>query len=399
VLRADPDSVIRGYRAVVAALASLVVFVVAPLPSGASREPASRRMDAVGLAREGATRRPSGEVPGREGTTRSTDQDGRHRLSRRNRERDRRVDLSAYEGLGAWIDIYDRGPWGHPTKTTGMLKRKGVRTIFLQTSNYGARAGVFRPARVGEFLEAAHRRHMDVVAWYVPSFSHSKRDLWRSLRAIRFRSDGERFDGFGLDIEATKVSRISVRNKRLFRLSKRIRRIAGNDFPLAAITPDPLASDYWPRFPWSAVARRFDILVPMGYFSFHASGYRKVLGYTTRAIRKVRRATRRVKRPIHLIGGIGGDAGSRSTRAFVRAVRRTNLIGASFYDAPVTSHAEWAELGVIAGRRTPNLRTAKRRRQAAGGRDREDRRGDRIGGERRRRARRAVRRVLRSSKV
>jgi hypothetical protein len=150
---------------------------------------------------------------------------------------------------------------------------------------------------------------MDVVAWYVPSFSHSKRDLWRSLRAIRFGSNGDRFDGFSLDIEATKVSRISVRNNRLLRLSNRIRRIAGNAFPLAAITPDPLASNYGPRFPWSAVARRFDVLVPMGYFSFHASGYRKVLGYTTRAIRKVRRATSHVKRPIHFIGGIGGDAG------------------------------------------------------------------------------------------
>jgi hypothetical protein len=312
------------------------------------------------------------------------------------------VDLSAYEGLGAWIDIYDRGPWAHPTKTTKRLRRRGVRTIFLQTSNYGARAGMFRPARVGSFLKAAHRRHMDVVAWYVPSFSHSKRDLWRSLRAIRFRSNRERFDGFGLDIEATKVSRISVRNNRLLRLSNRIRRIAGNAFPLAAITPDPLASDYWPRFPWGAVARRFDVLVPMGYFSFHASGYRKVVGYTTRAIRKVRRATSHVRRPIHLIGGIGGDAGPLSTRAFVRAVRRTDLIGASFYDAPVTSHAEWAELGVLAGRRVPNLRTTKRRHHAG-----EDRRDGRRRAERRVRSRRRgrdlgkVRRteILRSSKV
>jgi hypothetical protein len=166
--------------------------------------------------------------PGGESAAPSTDEGRRHRRSRGNRGRDRRVDLSAYEGLGAWIDIYDVGPWAHPTKATTRLRRRGVRTIFLQTSNYGARAGIVRPARVGRLLKAAHRRHMDVVAWYVPSFSHSKRDLWRSLRAIRFRSDGERFDGFGLDIEATKVSKISVRNRRLLRLSNRIRRICGS---------------------------------------------------------------------------------------------------------------------------------------------------------------------------
>jgi hypothetical protein len=376
-----------------------VLFVVAPLPTGASREPVSRNMNAIGLDRDRATLRASGKASsGGKGATRSTDEDRRHRRIKRNRGSDRRVDLSAYEGLGAWIDIYDRGPWAHPTKTTQRLRRRGVRTIFLQTSNYGARAGIFRPARVGGFLKAAHRRHMDVVAWYVPSFSHSKRDLWRSLRAIRFRSKGERFDGFGLDIEATKVSKVSVRNNRLLRLSNRIRRIAGNAFPLAAITPDPLASLYWPRFPWSAVARRFDVLVPMGYFSFHASGYRKVLGYTTRAIRKVRRATRHVRRPIHLIGGIGGDAGRLSTRAFVRAVRRTDLVGASFYDAPVTSHAEWAELGVLVGRRAPNLRTTTRRTRLAGGRRESRRRG---GGRSRGRDRLKVSRaeILRSSKV
>ncbi|MGH2817847.1 MAG: hypothetical protein ACRDJS_05230 [Actinomycetota bacterium] len=202
-------------------------------------------------------------------------------------------------------------------------------------------------------IKASPRRHMEVVAWYVPSFSRPTRDLRRSIRAIRFRRGGERFDGFGLDIEATKVSNVSVRNERLLRLSDRIRRKAGNALPFAAITPDPLASLYWPRFPWGRIARRFDVLVPMGYFSFHASGYKEVLGYTTRAIRRVRRATRHVKRSIHLIGGIGGDAGRSSTRAFVRAVDRNRLIGASFYDAPVTSRAEWAELRVLAGRRAP----------------------------------------------
>ena len=379
MLRADPDSLIRGYRALVAALASLVLFVVAHLPIGASREPVSRNMKAIGFARDSATLRASGKgSSNEEGATRSTDDGRRQRRDERTRGRDRRVDLSAYEGLGAWIDIYDRGPWAHPTKTTRRLRRRGVRTIFLQTSNYGARAGIFRPARVGWFLEAAHRRHMDVVAWYVPSFSHSKRDLWRSLRAIRFRSDGERFDGFGLDIEATKVSRIGAQQQAAQAVEPD-QEDCGQRLSARGHHPRSTCVGLLAQVPWSTVARRFDVLVPMGYFSFHASGYRKVLGYTTRAIRKVRRATSHVKRPIHLIGGIGVDAGPVSTRAFVRAVRRTNPIGASFYDAPVTSPAEWAELGVLAGRKAPTLRTTTPRHQA----------GEKRRDSRRRRARRA----------
>jgi hypothetical protein len=346
----------HGYRAALASLACLVLFVAVPVQIEASPLPAPQTMRSSALARGVGNAHSSRHHPSDSANLeQAPDKGRRHGRSKPKHGRNAlRADLSAYEGLGAWIDIYDARPWARPVVATQRLRRRGVHTIFLQTSNYGARDGILRPGRVAQFLQAAHRRHIDVVAWYVPSFSRPNRDLKRSIRAIRFRGRGERFDGFGLDIEATRVGNISVRNERLLRLSDRIRRKAGNDFPLAAVTPDPLASLYWPRFPWGRVARRFDVLVPMGYFSFHASGYKKVLGYTTRAIHRIRRATRHVKRPIHLIGGIGGDAGRVSTRAFVRAVKRTKVIGASFYDAPVTTGAEWAELGALAGRKAPN---------------------------------------------
>jgi hypothetical protein len=388
----DPDSLIHGYRAVIASLACLVLFVAAPIPIEASPPPVPRTMNSSSLTRVAGAARASRDHRSASANSGQASEEGRRGRNRPGKGRDApRAGLSAFEGLGAWIDIYDAWPWAHPVAATDRLRRRGVRTIFLQTSNYGARHGIVRPRRVAQFLQAAHRRHMEVVAWYVPSFSRSKRDLRRSLRAIRFRGGGERFDGFGLDIEATRVGNISVRNERLLRLSDRIRRKAGNDFPLAAVTPDPLASLYWPRFPWGRVARRFDVLVPMGYFSFHASGYREVLGYTTRAIRRIRRATRQVRRPIHLIGGIGGDAGSASTRAFVRAVKRTRLIGASFYDAPVTTAAEWAELGVLAGREAP--KHASRRRGKAVRRAAADRRS------RIRRSERHRNELLRASRV
>jgi hypothetical protein len=354
VLPAYPDSLIRSYRAVIAALTVLVLFLAMPIPLGVSRAPSRHTKRSRAVARVvGSFYRSGNDHSRSKNVEERRERDRRSGPNNPKRPTTGRPNLSAYEDLGAWIDIYNSRPWGHPVAATERLKRRGVRTIFLQTSNYGARDGVVRPDRVAQFLKAAHRRRMRVVAWYVPSFTRPKRDLRRSIRAIRFHRDGHRFDGFGLDIEATEVGRISVRNRRLLRLSDRIRRKAGKNYPLAAITPDPLASLYWPRFPWRGVARRFDVMVPMGYFSFHASGYKEVLGYTTRAIRMIRRATQRVKRPIHFIGGIGGDAGRSSTRAFVRAVKRNNLVGASFYDAPVTSAEEWAELGVLAGRKVP----------------------------------------------
>ena len=264
-----------------------------------------------------------------------------------------RVDLSAYKGLGSWIDIYNHWPWDHPGATVRILHRKGVKTIFLQTSNYGAKNSIYRPRQTGKFLRVAHRKKMKVVAWYVPSFAHPKVDRERSKAAIRFTAKGgHRFDSFGMDIEATVVGNIYRRNRRMLGLSKAVRRFAGKDYPLGAITPDPVTGLYWPRFPYERVRRLYDVFVPMGYFSFRASGYRKVKRYTHQGIRVIRRETGDKKVPIHVIGGIGGETKAAEAKGFVRAVRG-DAIGASYYDFAITTPEEWSELRVLAGHPPP----------------------------------------------
>lgn len=257
------------------------------------------------------------------------------------------VDLSSYRDLGSWIDIYDAWPWAHPTLAVRKLHARGARTIFLQTSNYGAKDPIFRPRRTVRFLKAAHAREMDVVAWTVPSFAHPQKDYHRARAAMLFKGRGHRFDSFGLDIEAAIVRNVWRRNKRLLDLSKRLRELVGPDYPLGAITPDPVKSLYWPNFPYQRVDRIYDVFVPMGYFSFRANGYKDVKRYTERSIRVIRRESKNRDVPIHLIGGIGGETEAPEVKGFVRAVRGHGVLGASYYDFAVTSEHEWKELETI----------------------------------------------------
>jgi hypothetical protein len=255
--------------------------------------------------------------------------------------------LGAYRDLGSWIDIYDAWPWAHPTLAVRKLHERGVRTIFLQTSNYGAKDPIFRARQIGRFLKAAHRRDMKVVAWTVPSFANPQKDYHRARAAILFKGRGHRFDSFGLDIEAAIVGNIWRRNKRLLTLSKQLRELVGPDYTLGAITPDPVKSLYWPDFPYKRVNNIYDVFVPMGYFSFRAHGYKDVKRYTEKSIRVIRRESENPKVPIHLIGGIGGETEVPEVKGFVRAVRGHNVLGASYYDFAVTSEHEWKELETI----------------------------------------------------
>ena len=255
--------------------------------------------------------------------------------------------LSAYRDLGSWIDIYDAWPWAHPTLAIRKLHERGVQTVFLQTSNYGAKEPIFRSRQIGRFLKAAHRRDMKVVAWTVPSFANPQKDYHRARAAILFKGRGHRFDSFGLDIEAAIVDNIWRRNKRLLNLSKQLRELVGPDYTLGAITPDPVKSLYWPDFPYKRVNNIYDVFVPMGYFSFRADGYKDVKRYTEKSIKVIRRESENPDVPIHLIGGIGGETDVPEVKGFVRAVRGHDVLGASYYDFAVTAEHEWKELETI----------------------------------------------------
>ncbi len=149
--------------------------------------------------------------------------------------------ISPYKGFGTWIDIFDKPAFQKPKEVVAAIVARGVKTIYLETSNYSQDVAIVRPAATGKLLEAAHAAGLDVVAWYLPSFTRVKRDLSRSLAAIAFRSaNGQAFDSFALDIESALVSSAALRNTRLLTVSRGIRAggrryiPARGDHPLAA---------------------------------------------------------------------------------------------------------------------------------------------------------------------
>jgi hypothetical protein len=270
--------------------------------------------------------------------------------------------LEPFRGLGAWVDIFEDRAWERPAKAVADMASHGVRTLYLQTSNYSQDDAIVHPAGVSRFLAAAHRRGMQVVAWYLPGFAKLARDFQRSMAAIRFRSSaGEQFDAFGLDIESSILGPPSERSKRLIKLSRRIRNKVGANYTLGAIIPSPvgikLNKGYWPKFPYEALAESYDAFVPMGYFTYHVDGAEKTHDETVRNVEIIREQTGNDAIPIHMIGGIADDASGPEVEAFVHAVREHGLLGASIYNWSLTEAHDWEPLETVPAnpRQTPPL--------------------------------------------
>jgi hypothetical protein len=257
-----------------------------------------------------------------------------------------------YRGLGTWIDIYDVEAWDHPARAVRAMRRHGVRTIYLQTSNFNRGRPLVHPEGVVALLDAAARNHLDVVAWYLPGFRDLRTDLRRTLAAIRLTTPaGNAFASFALDIESPEVARQLVRTRRLLALTGRIRRAVGWDYPLGAIVPSPrrLRTDpwFWPSFPYRRLAQAYDVFLPMTYFTWRVSGGAGASWYTSKSILILRQETAGMNVPIHVIGGIASDASAAETRGFVRTIRSRNVIGASYYTFPMIRDEQWDVLRSI----------------------------------------------------
>jgi hypothetical protein len=267
--------------------------------------------------------------------------------------------IDVYRGLATWVDIYDAKAWRNPEAALRGMKARRVRTLFIETANYRQPVDVVRPALMERFLDGAHALGMKVVAWYLPSFAKPKRDLRRSLAAIRFRSSaGQQFDSFALDIEASVVKKVSLRNRRLLTLSARIRDAVDTDYALGAIIPSPrgmqLLPKYWPGFPYAELGLTYDVFLPMGYFSYRPGDLGGPYGYTVRNVSLIRSGTGDSNVPVHAIGGLSESSTGAQVRAFVRATRDCGVIGASMYDFTTTRPAGWRQLRRVRYRPLPS---------------------------------------------
>jgi len=260
--------------------------------------------------------------------------------------------IIAYRGLGTWVDMYDATVWNDPAAAAQGMVGHGVRTLYLETSNYRWTTDLNQPSKLEALLRECHARGIKVVAWYLPGFSDPARDYARSMKAIRYRTpDGQKFDSFALDIEASVEKSITARNARLTALSAKIRRAVGPDYPLGGIIPSPAGmaknATYWPRFPYKAVAAVYDVIVPMGYYTYHGDGYANAYLDTRDNVAIIRTQTGRPSIPIHVIAGDAAKSSAAETQAYVRALREAGCIGGSMYDWSTTSPASWAALANV----------------------------------------------------
>jgi hypothetical protein len=260
-------------------------------------------------------------------------------------------DVSAYEGLGTWVDIFDGPVLAQPAATARAMAARGIRTVYVETANYRQKVDVVAAAPLARFVEAVHDQGLRAVAWYLPGFQNLSLDLRRALAAIRFRTPrGDSFDGFALDIEAAVV-KPALRTKRLLTLSRRLRSEVG-EATLGAIVPSPrgmeLVPKYWPRFPWPELGGLYDVFLPMTYFTYRFEGPDAAYGYLARSLAIIRQATGDPDVPVHLVGGVADKTDTAEAEAFVQLVVDDGQVtGWSLYDWATTTSAVWKELSAL----------------------------------------------------
>jgi len=257
--------------------------------------------------------------------------------------------LAVYGGLGSWLDIFAGRDWWQPASVVTTLQAHGVRTLYLQTSNYSQAQDVMRPTAVAHLIDAAHASGIQVVGWYLPSFADPALDARRSLAAIRFRTpNGGRFDSFALDIESSFVRNVGLRNARLLALSRLLRRTVPSGYPLGAIVPSPVGMrhhpTYWPRFPFAQLAQSFDAILPMAYFTHYTHTANGAYAYARDVVTAIRTETGRPNEVIHLIGGLASGAPEVAFAAFDQAAQDCGVAGLSLYELPLTTAPEWTQL-------------------------------------------------------
>ena len=258
----------------------------------------------------------------------------------------------AYSGTGAWIDRYDFAKLEDPEFAVAEMADHGIKTVYVETASWKvpSRIDIVAPLQTQDLIAAAHENGMKVVAWYLPGFVNLRTDLRRIRAALAFRTpDGQAFDSFALDIEANEVNPVSRRNAALLRLSRAIRRAVGPAYELGAIVPDQLSTSngpvLWPRFPYAAAARYYDVFLPMAYSTFNrARGAAGVYRYTARNVRFVKRAT---GRPVHVIGGLTNEMSHSEQAAVAQAARDAGAVGASLYKFPLYDTGSWTALSAF----------------------------------------------------
>jgi hypothetical protein len=266
-----------------------------------------------------------------------------------------RPSIFAFGRLGAWVDRFDYDL--DPAATVAELQRHGVRTLYLATARFDSPSDLHFPALAGQWLEQAHAAGIRVVGWYFPAYSeYLDTDVRRTLAIAAYRSPaGEAFDALAIDIEYKgATSGNDEFNRGVAAHLARVRQGAGSGYPIGAIVPAPrgmaLNPAAWAGFPWAAIGRDADVVLPMSYWSYRtdcATNPAHCAGPYTRD--NIADSARLTGLPVHVIGGVGDGVTTAGVAGFVAAARAGAAHGGSLYDLKTTGPSFWPSLEQLAG--------------------------------------------------
>ncbi len=169
-----------------------------------------------------------------------------------------------FAGTGLWVDIYD-AIIRDPEFIVEEAVEHRIDVIYIETSNWRSPRDVMFPDEIREVLRLAKLEGIRVVPWYLPGYRNLRLDRRRFRAAVRVGGPDLPVDGLGVDIEADIVQNRSLRARRAAGMVRYLRRTFP-DLPMAGIVPRD-ARAWWRIFPYRAVRRNTDVMMPMCYTS------------------------------------------------------------------------------------------------------------------------------------
>ncbi len=251
--------------------------------------------------------------------------------------------LVAYRGLGAWVSLYDfvftKAPID-PAEATQAMANRGVQTLYLQTSRWNLPDDITGGDQTAQFIEDAHAHGIRVVGWYLPGFADINLDVRRSMAVIKYTTPkGQHFDGLAPDIEDKNAvnHNVAAFDAGIVAYSRALRAAVGSGAALGAIVPDAVNNQRfppgWVGFPWQEIAKDYDVIMPMGYWSVTKSGncgQQYDAGAYTRNVAATTTSLMGTSKPMLIVGGVGDCDTVAEVQGYVAAANVVG-IGAGVY--------------------------------------------------------------------
>jgi hypothetical protein len=261
-------------------------------------------------------------------------------------------------GRPLWAEIAGKGMWltlglfatGNVDSLARAAQHNGITHIYLESAI--SPLGFHGEKSVGHLIEAAHKRHIAVIAWVYPYLYDlaSDVDLTRQVAAFRTKSD-QRFDGIAADLEQN----VQLWNVRAY--SQLVRTYLGPRYLLVGV---PYPPQSFAAYPFAEMARSYNVIAPMDYWHQTQSangldyghmryGFDYARRYASDSVRAIRKVSGTV--PISPIGQTFDDFGrlemgpsapsSDEVRGFLAGSKGSGAIGASFFQWMTATVAEW----------------------------------------------------------